>query len=507
MNGGELNVLMVASEGAPFAKTGGLADVVGALPEALHALGHDIRVMLPYYRMVSTNLRDLGLELERQDEIEVPIGGKPVQGTIYRGTFPDTSIPTYFVAVDRYYDRDELYGEGKDNYPDNLERFVFLDRAALGLVDRLDWVPDVIHCHDWQTALIPVYLKTHYRNDSRWSRVATLYTIHNLAYQGTFDATEANARIIDLDPVPEALLMTMNSEMEERINLMAGGIRYVDLLNTVSERYSREIQTKEYGAGLHEMLAGRADDLYGVLNGVDYDIWNPATDPLIPTHYDRDRLEGKRENKRQLQRENRLVEDPGIPLIGAISRLAGQKGFDLVVDAIDEIVDLGAQFVLLGTGDSNLHRAFEKIADRHVGAVGINLEYNERKAHEIEAGSDMFLMPSRYEPCGLNQMYSLRYGTVPIVRATGGLDDTIQNYDPATGVGNGFKFHKYTKEALLDAVRWALEVYRSQEQETWRKLMIRGMEADHSWSASAGRYVALYERAIAKLKQGEGVPT
>lgn len=466
-----MKVMMVASEVAPFAKTGGLADVLGALPKALHRLGVETSVVLPRYRGMALGEPVLSFQAE--------IGNETVVGQIERTSFPGDDVPVYLVVNDRYYDREGLYGESGQDYPDNLERFAFLDRAALALARELR--PEIIHAHDWQAALIPVYLKRLYREDPALARIRTIYTIHNLAYQGQFD--RSGFKTIGLKEQPELV-------HQGKLNLMKGGILFANLLTTVSERYAQEIQMPELGCGLHEELRSRARDLFGLVHGVDYSEWNPAIDSLIVKNYDWDYLENKMENKLYLQRVNGLREDPAIPLIGSIARLVEQKGFDLIAQALDEIVGTGAQYILLGTGDLRYHQIFQELAARHRGSVGVNLTYSNELAHRIEAGADILLMPSQFEPCGLNQLYSLRYGTVPVVRATGGLDDTIQDYHD--GQGNGFKFKEYTVEALLEAIRRALNLYK--DGEAWRTLQIKIMQEDHSWERVAQKYLQLYER-------------
>lgn len=465
-----MRVLMVAAEAAPFAKTGGLADVIGALPKALHQLGVEVAVLIPRYRGIAAGKPFASFTIE--------MGGQAVPGRIEQTALPGSSVPLFLAINEHYYGRAGLYGEEGRDYPDNAERFAFLARTALELARLLR--PQIIHAHDWHTALIPVYLKTIYRD---LCQVKTVYTIHNLAYQGEFD--RAAFKTLGLEERPELIA-------REKLNWMKGGILFSDLLTTVSERYAQEIQTPEFGNGLHEELRSRAGVLFGIVHGVDYTEWNPSTDRWIIKNYDWDSLEGKKENKLHLQRINGLREDPGIPLLGSVARLVEQKGFDLVAVALDDIVRLGAQYVLLGTGEQRFHQLFQKLAERHRGWVGVHLGYSDKLAHQIEAGADIFLMPSRFEPCGLNQLYSLRYGTVPIVRATGGLDDTIQDY--SDGQGNGFKFKEYTAEALLSAVRRALELYK--DKEAWRALQVKIMQEDHSWLQAAQRYLQLYERLV-----------
>lgn len=461
---------MVAAEVAPFAKTGGLADVLGALPKALHQLSTEVSLLLPRHRGIAMGEPFISFSTE--------MGGHELKGRIERTTLPKSAVPVFLVVNDHYYARSGLYGEGGHDYPDNAERFAFLTRAALELARSLR--PEIIHAHDWHTALIPVYLKTTCQ-DLGWIR--TVYTIHNLAYQGEFDRSAFRA--LGLEERPELVA-------RGKLNWMKGGILFADLLTTVSQRYAQEIQTPEFGCGLHDELRLRAGELFGIVHGVDYDEWNPSIDRWLVKKYDWNSLEGKKENKLWLQRISSLKEDSEVPLLGSIARLVEQKGFDLIAVALDQIVKMGAQYVLLGTGDPKYHQLFQELAGRHPGSVSVNLTYSDELAHQIEAGADIFLMPSRFEPCGLNQLYSLRYGTVPVVRATGGLDDTIQDYQD--GQGNGFKFREYSVEALLDAVRRALGFYK--DKEAWHALQVRIMREDHSWLQAAKEYLRLYERLV-----------
>lgn len=461
---------MVAAEVAPLAKTGGLADVLGALPKALHQLGVEVAVLIPHYRGIAAGKPFASFTIE--------VSEQAAPGRIEQTALPESSIPVFLAVNEHYYGRAGLYGEEGRDYPDNAERFAFLARAALELARLLR--PQIIHTHDWHTALIPVYLKTIYRD---LCQIKTLYTIHNLAYQGEFDRTAFKA--LGLEERPELIA-------RGKLNWMKGGILFSDLLTTVSERYAQEIQTPEFGNGLHDELRSRAGELFGIVHGVDYTEWNPSIDRWLVKNYDWDSLEGKRENKLHLQRISGLREDLEIPLLASVARLVEQKGFDLIAAALDEIVGLGAQYVLLGTGDPRFHRLFQELAERHRGWVSVNLRYSDELAHQIEAGADIFLMPSRFEPCGLNQLYSLRYGTVPVVRATGGLDDSIRDYHD--GQGNGFKFQEYTAEALLAALRRALALY--EDKEAWGALQVRIMREDHSWLEAAKKYLQLYERLV-----------
>lgn len=478
-----MRVLYCTSEAVPLAKTGGLADVGGALPAALAEQGCDIRVVLPRYRAVArTGWREAG-------KVTVSVGGQEMRATVHEGRMPETGVPVWLVDHPHYFDRDGLYGEGGRDYPDNLWRFTFFSRAVLAWLDRQSWRPDLIHGNDWQTALIPAIIAA-----ERQRTVPTLLTIHNLAYQGLFPAEQ-----FGLTGLPASLYTPAGLEFWGQVNLLKGGLVFSDVLNTVSETYAREIQTEEFGAGLDGVLRDRQHDLHGILNGVDYRLWDPAGDPLIPARYAVDDLSGKEVCKVSLQREVGLAADADIPLIGMVTRLADQKGLDLVAEVVTDVLAMGAQFALLGTGDQAHERRFEDLARRHPQRAAVRIGFDNALAHRIEAGADIFLMPSRYEPSGLNQLYSLRYGTIPVVRRTGGLADSITDLAPETlaaGTANGFVFRDYTPQALLSALRRALAAYR--DQPTWRRLQRTGMLADFSWTASAAKYLALYRRAIAR---------
>lgn len=468
-----MRVLMVAAEAAPLAKVGGLADVLGALPEALREEGVDVRVALPAYRgTVAT------AEAEVCAQFMAPVAGTLKSCTVYEGRFPGSPVPVYLLGHDPYFDRPAVYGEDGD-YPDALERFAFLSRAALELPEAVGFQPDVYHAHDWHAALVPVYLQS-----GIGPAAPSLFTIHNLVHQGWFPVDQVG--VLGLEEAQLAPLLRHG-----QLNLMQGAIRTADALNTVSPTYTREIL--EHGAGLEEELRARRADLVGVLNGVDYRVWDPATDPHLWARYDADSLEGKEENKMRLQQALGLRVGPDVPLVGMVARLVEQKGLDLIVEALDRMVALGIQLVVLGTGQAAYEEAVRDAARRHPGRMAAVIDFSEEMAHRIEAGSDMFLMPSRFEPGGLNQLYSLRYGTVPIVRATGGLVDTVRAVEEDPEGGTGFVFREYTPEALLGVLRRAVDLYRRQPAR-WRALMVRGMREDFSWRASARTYLTLYRR-------------
>lgn len=475
-------VLFCVSEAVPLAKTGGLADVGGALPPALARHGVDVRVAMPRYRAISLDgAREAG-------RVTAPVGGDQVTGLVFESRLPDEDVPVWFFDQPQWFDREGLYGEGGRDYPDNLARFTFFCGAVLAWVQQQRWCPDLVHCNDWQTALIPIL------SHAGAPRITTLLTIHNLAYQGLFAADQWN-----VTGLPPSLFTPAGLEFWGKINLLKGGLVFADLLSTVSQAYAQEIQTEEYGAGLDGVLRDRRADLFGILNGVDYGVWDPSIDSLIPAAYSVEDLAGKRICKARLQQEFGLTVDAGAPVIAMVTRLADQKGIDLVAAIIEDVFSLGAQFVLLGMGEPAYHDRFEAIGARYRGQAGIRIGFDDGLAHRIEAGADIFLMPSRYEPSGLNQLYSLRYGTVPVVRRTGGLADSIVDLTPDTqaeGTANGFVFDDYTPDALLTAIRRALDAIR--DQAVWRRLQQTGMRADFSWGRSAARYVELYETALAR---------
>ncbi|MEX2261331.1 MAG: glycogen synthase GlgA [Bryobacteraceae bacterium] len=467
-------ILMVGSEAAPFAKTGGLADVLGALPAALHELGDEVAVLLPRYGSIPL------AELERiYDSLEIWLGPARYETSVYR---TGRGATYYFLDCPQLYDRPGLYGDAEGDYPDNHIRFAVLSRAALEIARRI-FRPHILHCHDWQAGLTPVYKKTLFAQDPTFLAMRTLFTIHNLGYQGLFPKQALPQ--IGLDEtafVPEGI------EFFGRVNLLKGGLKYSDALTTVSKAYAREIQTSRYGFGLDGVLRARARVLTGILNGADYSEWNPETDRWIAANYSADDLSGKRACKRDLLAEFGLPETAmEQPVLGVVARLTSQKGADLIAEVAPDLPAEDAYLVVLGSGDAKYETQFAKLALAFPGRICVRLGYDNQLAHKIEAGSDMFLMPSQYEPCGLNQIYSLRYGTPPVVRATGGLDDTIEE-------DTGFKFQEYSAKALLDCIRTAVAAYR--DRDCWVERMRRCMRKDFSWNISAKEYSALYRRLI-----------
>jgi starch synthase len=483
-----LKILILAAEVVPFAKVGGLADVVGALPKALHELGHDVRVAMPRYGQIKPERFELTTVLH---SLTVSMSSFREQVSVRQGSIGH-EIPLYMIDAPRYFDRENIYG-----YTDDGERFILFCRAALESMRALGWSPDIIHCNDWQTGIVPNWMHTVYRDDPFFANTATVYTIHNLAYQGIF-----GYRILEVAGVAAGgFLYPQIVELANVVDIMGRGILFADAITTVSERYAQEILTPTFGEKLDQLLRSRRERLFGILNGIDYQEMNPATDRYIHTQFDQETLEKRAENKRALQERAHLPVKPDVPLIAMISRLADQKGFDLIAQIIQPLLAQGVQLVVLGIGDQHYHEIFQNLAARYPDQVAIFLTFNTVLAQSIYAGSDMFLMPSRFEPCGLGQLIAMRYGSVPIVRSVGGLADTVQEYDPHTGEGNGFTFTNYDPWELFAAIVRALELYRFKD--IWRTLQRRGMAANHSWQASAIRYVEVYRNAIVFHKSGK----
>jgi starch synthase len=491
--GTRLKVLFVTSECAPFAKTGGLGDVAGALPKALLPLGIDVRVVMPLYAGMPWN------DLDPLDGVlSVPMWWGTAHARVRVGRLPDSEVPLYCLEYNRYFDRPYLYGPPNDGYGDNLERFTFLSRGALELCKALGWIPDVIHCNDWQTALCPVFVNT-----LEWGQplhgAATLYSIHNLAYQGVFDGGGMFITGLGREHYNPG-----EFEHFGAMNLTKGALYHSTLLSTVSPTYAHEIQTGAYGCGLDGVLAWRRGDLVGILNGIDVDEWNPTADRFLPTPFDRDHLDGKAKCKAALQKEAGFAVRDDVPLMGVIGRLTSQKGFDVLAHALDRVLGWDLQIILLGTGDADAERFFAYV-DAHRGdRFRAWLRFDNGRAHRIEAGADFFIMPSRFEPCGLNQMYSLRYGTLPVVRATGGLVDTVANYDEATGGGTGFMFYDLHPESLANTIGWAVSTWFDRPEHI-RAMRRRAMEQDFSWARAALQYNAAYLRAYER-RRGHAFP-
>ena len=477
-----MHIAFAASECVPFSKTGGLADVVGALPHALAALGHQVSVYVPRYRQ--TKLADPQTVVR---SITVPFDDKyRFCSVVTAGA--SAGVRFYFVDYPPYFDRDALYGTVAGDYPDNAERFALFSRAVLE-ASKILGVPHVFHCHDWQSALIPVMLRTLYAEDPAFREAATVFTIHNMGYQGLFPPDT-----LPLLTLPWELLTISMMEFFGQVNFLKGALVLSDFVTTVSKKYSQEIQTTEYGFGLEGVLRSRSATVTGILNGVDYDDWSPQNDKFISAKFSPQDLSGKLQCKKDLLASFGVTNpDVRVPIIGIVSRFAAQKGFDLISQIMDRLAREEMILVVLGSGDKPYEEMFLRLAKQFPNKIAAKVAFDNALAHKIEAGSDMFLMPSRYEPCGLNQIYSLKYGTVPIVRATGGLDDTIEPWDARTGKGTGFKFTDYTGEALLTTIKQSLLAFR--DQSSWQTLMRNGMSRDFSWGVSAREYGKVYDRA------------
>jgi starch synthase len=477
-----MRILLVASEGLPFSKTGGLADVVEALPKALVARGHEVAVVLPRYRGNPASTIVLpSLTLQIGPRLRFP---SIVDGTVLNG------VRYFFVDDPAYFDRDGLYGSAIGDYPDNAERYTEFCRAAIEIAKHV-WPTDVFHCHDWQTAMLPVLLRTSYADDPVVRDLPVVLTIHNMGYHGQF-RREALLRA----GIPEILFNPGVLEFYGDVNFLKGGLVYADYLTTVSPTYAKEIQTPQFGHGLDGVIRTRSDRVVGILNGVDYVAWNPARDSLIAAKYSPKDLSGKQQCKQDLLQTFQLTNDhPHRALLGIVSRFADQKGFDLIADRAHEMMREDVMLVVLGTGDKRYEDLFSALAAAYPGRVAFKFAYDNVLAHKIEAGADIFLMPSRYEPCGLNQIYSLKYGTVPVVRATGGLDDTVENFDVQHGTGTGFKFVEYSGTAFLYAVRQALQHFA--DERIWKRIQLNGMVKDFSWKTPAAEYGKIYEAARA----------
>jgi starch synthase len=477
----DMKILFVASEGLPFSKTGGLADVIEALPKSLAALGHEVTVLLPRYR----NTRAVAVTVP---SLTVPMGDVLrfpgiVEGGILHGVY------YYFVDDPEYFDREQLYGVAGKDYPDNAERYAEFCGAVLEFCKRV-WMPEVIHCHDWQAGLVPVLLRTRYSKDEALRELPVVFTIHNMGYHGAFPR-DAMKKI----GLPESLFSIEAMEFYGRVNFLKGALTFADYLTTVSPKYAEEIKTPEYGHGLDGVIRIRADRLTGILNGVDYGAWSPERDKVIAARYSPRDLSGKAACKKDLLEAFGLPpETMDKPVIGIVSRFAGQKGFDLIEQVAPDLLAEDVGMTALGAGEPKYENLLRELAKAYPAKFSVRVAYDNVLAHKVEAGADLFLMPSRYEPCGLNQIYSLKYGTVPVVRATGGLDDTIEAFNPSTGRGTGFKFQAYDGPSLLGAIREALSTFRN-EPAMWRRIQLNGMAKDYSWQVSAVEYAKLYEAA------------
>lgn len=483
-----LKVAFIASECVPYAKTGGLADVVGALPGALKKLGHEVIIIMPLYQVIDR------IKFRIQPVI-APMGvwmGEKVEWCTVQSTTNDESVPVYFIEFRNYFDRDGLYHDSNFNdFLDNPRRFALLSQAGLQLCKDIGFKPDIVHAHDWQTALTCAYLKIWHWDDPILGGAASILTIHNIGYQGKYPAEHYGYTGLQWGN-----FTTDKFEDHGGMNYLKGGIHYADILTTVSPNYALETCTPEGGQGLAPYLNDKRDRYIGILNGVDYSVWNPAVDALIPANYTTEDLKGKKVCKRQLQKRLNLTVDEGVPLMGVVSRFADQKGLDLLAGAIEGILNtMKVQFAILGSGDKSLEAYYRDLPYRYPGAVSSYIGYQNELSHWIEAGSDFFVMPSRYEPCGLNQIYSHKYGTLPIVRATGGLDDTVEQYDETNGDGTGFKFWEMSSHAVYYAIGWAVSTYYDRPAHIVQ-MQQKGMKQSFAWENSAVRYIEAYRRAI-----------
>ncbi len=490
----KLKILFVTSEVVPFVKTGGLADVSAALPQMLAEMGHEVRIVVPKYGAVDDRKYKIH-EVVRLKDLHVQIGEKDVVFSIKSCFLPGQKVRVqiYFLDNQEYFgSRNSLYIDPVtgDDYPDNDERFMLLATSVFELISKLGWIPDIIHCNDWQTGLVPAYLKTVFKENQQFVQFKTLFTIHNLAYQGMFPKSSFSKL-----GLPEELNSEKGMEIYGKINFMKSGLMYADVINTVSETYANEIRTdEELGAGLKSVLAKRKNDLYGIVNGIDMRVWNPEKDKHLPKKYSAKNLSAKLINKEALAEKFGFTYSENTPIIGMISRLYDAKGFDLVTEIFPELMELDIQFVLLGTGDKKYHTFFEKAAKKYAGKFACYLGFDDELAHLIEGGADIFMMPSHYEPCGLNQMYSLMYGTVPLVRETGGLADTVIKYNEKTEEGNGFVFKQYEGSSLIKELKRAIKIF--DDKKIWAKIMKSGMKSDFSWNASAKKYIELYKTIL-----------
>lgn len=498
-----MKIVLVSSEVVPFAKTGGLADVTGALPRELEKLGHEVTVFMPGYRDVDAikhEIKTTGITCE------IPVGDKLVDCRFAKTNLPNSNVEIYFVQNDRFFNRDGIYNSPEGDFPDNCERFVFFCRSVLEAIRLLEMHPDVIHANDWQTGLIPALLVNEYRDTDRYADIASLITIHNLAYQGLF--AQGHMASTGLSP---SLFNWQQMEFFGGLSLLKTGIVFADAINTVSPTYADEIQTVEQGCGLEFVLQQRSDRLTGIINGIDTTEWNPQTDQHLAANFDASfdpamGSAGKAKCKQALQAEFQLEQRADVPLIGIVGRLASQKGWSLIIPVLRHWLETtDAQWIILGTGDPDYHHVLTSLYQSHAHKLGLKLGFSNSLAHQIEAGSDMFLMPSKYEPCGLNQMYSMAYGTVPVVRQTGGLADTVINANSETmenKTATGFSFADFSAEALDHSMTRAMNVFLNHKTE-WNQIMLNGMQRDWSWSASAKAYESLYQKTISYRKSSD----
>jgi starch synthase len=484
-----MKICFASSECVPYVKTGGLADVSGALPKALSHEGCQVKIFLPLYKSIST----LDYKLRHLSEfadIPVHIGPDVRTFNIWYGMLPGADVEVYFIDCPYYFHRESIYTDDRDED----ERYILFQNAVLLTLQRIEWAPDIMHCNDWQTSLIPVYLKTNFKWDKLFENTTTLLSIHNIGYQGRFSKSSVGNAGLDIN----LFYPGGPFEIDSSFSFLKAGILFSEIISTVSPTYAKEIQTKEYGAGLEGVLATRKDDLYGILNGIDTDVWNPAKDKFLKEPYSAETLELKNVNKRYLFDRIEMPYEEGSPAIGIVTRLTGQKGIDLLRPIIFDFMSQPVQFVTLGSGEKQYENFFKEMHILYPDKFYSYIGYSNELSHLVTAGCDMFLMPSKYEPCGLNQMYSLNYGTVPIVRKTGGLADTVKDYHEHNEEGNGFSFEDYSPSALRDTIFRAMEMFK--DKKVWESIMRKGMAEDFSWKKSALEYIGLYEKAAAYHK-------
>ncbi|MBD3224506.1 MAG: glycosyltransferase [Caldithrix sp.] len=488
----KFKVLYLASEVAPFSKAGGLADVIGALPKSLKGLNQEIRMMIPKYKFINERKYVLR-EVIRLREIPVELNGQQKVASVKSAFLPDSKVQIYFIEIEDYFNRPGIYTDPKTNkpYEDNAERFAFFAKAALETLKKLSWQPEIIHCNDWQTAFVPVYLKTEYMNDPFFKGVKTVYTIHNLTSQGEFETDMAKKIDFDESQTQEGGMFNK----EGKLNLTKGAIYFSDFISTVSENYAHEIlEDSTLGFGFSKLLQDKEDKFEGILNGVDYSVWSPDNDKLIPYRYDKEKMDGKTENKKTLLNRLGLTYDEKIPLFGMVSKISKHKGIDIILDSIDALMKMKIQLIIYGDGDRDLVKALMKKGEQYKDKMVVNVTYDDKIEHLILAGSDFYLMPSKYEPCGLNQIYSLRYATIPLVSAAGGLFDTVEDIDMDEGDGTGFLVEPLDKANMVEAVQRAVKLYENKE--LFNKIRQEIMDEDFSWDISAKRYVDVYDRLV-----------
>jgi starch synthase len=480
-----MKICFVSSESDPFVKTGGLADVSGSLPIALENLGCDLKLFLPYYDLIDSDSYFIK-PVAGLNNIEVKMGDKTASFNLYTCKLQNTSIDVYFVDSPEYFHRKKVY----TNDSDEDERFILFQNAVLTSLQLLNWVPDVIHCNDWQTGLIPAYIKKNYNAKGFFSKTVSVFSIHNIAYQGLFDKSSfSKTNFPDEDFQPLGPF-----ELYDKFCFIKAGINFAEIITTVSPTYAKEIQTPEFGCGLEGVLVNRKDDLYGIINGINNKIWNPALDKLIPQNYSLSTFTDKMKNKKEFLKKTKLKFSENTPLLGIVSRFAWQKGFELFEPILEKLLSNNLQIVVLGEGEKKYEDYFANISAKHPDKIKAFVEYNNQIAHQITAASDIFLMPSKYEPCGLNQMYSLQYGTVPVVRKTGGLADTVKDIDEYPETGNGFTFTDFNPEQLYNAIEKALTFFKNKNY--WMKIVESGMKEDFSWNNSANKYLDIFKKAI-----------